>query len=92
MIETYKIITGDYRDVTTGLFNLRKDNNTRGIRSSKSGLELRSGNTNFFFRVTDPWNSLPDQVVKAPTVESFERRLDRHKRGHPQLYDFRAKK
>ena len=33
MIETYKIITGVYdTNVTAGLFNLRKDNNTRGQR------------------------------------------------------------
>ena len=56
-----------------------------GIRSSMSGLDLRSGNTHFFFRVTDPWNSLPNQVIEAPRVDSFERKLDRHWRGHPQV-------
>ena len=62
-----------------------------GIKSSRSSLDLKLGNTHFFFRVIDPWNSLPNQVVKAPTVESFERRLDRHWRGDPRLYDFKAK-
>ena len=32
----------------------------------------------FFFSVTDLWNSLPSQVVEAPKVKVFERRLDRH--------------
>ena len=41
--------------------------------------------------MTDPWNSLPNQVVEAPTIEVFERRLDRHWSGQTQLYDFRAK-
>ena len=30
-------------------------------------------------------------LVEAPTVEAFERRMDRHWRGHSLLYDFRAK-
>ena len=46
----------------------------------------------FFFQVTDPWNSHPSEVVDAPMVEVFERSLDRHWRGHPQLYHFGAKK
>ena len=72
MIETYKIITGVYdRVVTTGLFNLRKDSNTRGqwynIFNKRPRLEVRK--PSFFFRVTHPWNSVPNQVVEAPTGE-----------------------
>jgi len=29
-------------------------------------------------RITDSWNSLPDKVVEAPSIQSFERRLDKH--------------
>ena len=52
MTETYKIITGVYgRVVTTGLFNLSKAHQSTpeasGIRSSRSGLDLRSGTTHF---------------------------------------------
>jgi len=28
-------------------------------------------------RITDSWNSLPDKVVEAPSIQSFERRLDK---------------
>lgn len=45
---------------------------------------MRSGNTIFFFSVTDPWNSLPGQVFEVPMVKAFERKLDR------QVCDFRA--
>ena len=89
MIETYKIITRVYdRDVTTGLFSLRKPSNTRGqqYKIFKEWLRLEVRKHSFFFQVTDSWNSLPNQVVKAPTVEAFERRLDRYWREYQQLY------
>lgn len=31
----------------------------------------------FSLRVINPWNSLPDHVVSAPCVKSFEMRLDK---------------
>ena len=68
MIETYMIITGVCdRDVTTGLFNLRKDSNSRGQRykifKERPRVEVRKHS--FFFRVTDMWNSLPNQLIEA---------------------------
>ena len=94
MIETFKLIIGVYdKDVTIWLFNLRIESNTRGQRckifKERPIREVRRDS--FFFRLTGPWNSLPNQVVEALTVETFERRLDRHWRGHAQLYDFRTK-
>ena len=72
MTGTYEIITGVYdRDVTIGLFNQQ-------IRSSRRGSDLRVMKHSFFFRVTDSLISLPNQVIEAPIVEAFERRLDRH--------------
>ena len=52
MIQTYKTITRVYaRDVTTGLFNLRKDSTTRGWRykifKEQPRLEVRKHS--FFF-------------------------------------------
>ena len=44
----------------------------------------------FSHRVTDPWNSLPEKVVMAPSVKSFERRLDRVWRDQDLVYDFNA--
>ena len=35
--------------------------------------------------------TLPNQMVKAPAVEAFARKLYRHWKGRQQLYDFRAK-
>ena len=40
----------------------------------------------------DPWNSLTEDIVQAPSasVASFERRLDKHWRNHPLMYNYRA--
>ena len=46
---------------------------------------------NFFTqRVVGPWNSLPEQVISAPTLNSFKTRLDKQWFYQPMLYDFRA--
>ena len=76
MIETYKILTGKYdRDVTEGLLKLRGGNDTRG--HSLKLYKERARKFSFPFRVTDPWNSLTEHVINAPTVFSFESRRDR---------------
>ena len=94
MTEAYNIIIGVYnRDVTTGLFNLRRASNTREQRyeifKDRPRLEVREHS--YFFQVNDPWSGLPNQVFEALMAEAFERRLDRLCRGHLQLYDFSSK-
>ena len=43
---------------------------------------------NFFAnKVVNLWNSLPDNVVTAPSVDSFKRRLDKHWTALPSVYD-----
>lgn len=42
----------------------------------------------FTNRVEEVWNSLPDTVVTAKNVKTFERRLDMHWKDHPMIYDF----
>ena len=32
----------------------------------------------FSFRVVNPWNELPDNVVDAPSIKTFKSRLDEH--------------
>ena len=62
-----------------GSFNLRIDINTRDqwfkIFMGRPRLEVRR--QLFSFRVTNPWNSLSDQVVETQMEETFERSLDR---------------
>jgi hypothetical protein len=89
MIEAYKIITGKY-DTT-----LRHDSirfNQHQTRGHKYKLEKPFARTNlrkysFFHRIVDPWNNLPSSVVEADSINSFERRLDKHWKNHPMLYN-----
>ncbi len=48
--------------------------------------------TVFFFsnRVIVWWNSLPEEVVTAPSVDSFKACLDKHFENHPVVYNYRA--
>ena len=73
MIKIYKIATGIYdRNVTSDLLNFNMSN-TRGhefkLQKERPRLDLRK--YSFFYRTVDPWNSLPDDVVHAKTVNSL---------------------
>jgi len=40
--------------------------------------------------VVNIWNSLPNDVVEANTVNAFKYRLDKHWSNHDVLFDFNA--
>ena len=42
----------------------------------------------FSNRITNIWNSLPDSVVMADTVNQFKNRLDKHWAKRAFLYDY----
>ena len=46
----------------------------------------------YFFgvRVISVWNSLPDSVIQADSVNMFKNELDRHWQKEEILYDYRA--
>ena len=72
------------------LFNFSIDSNTRGqwYKIVKKRLRFELMEHSVFFRGTDPWNSLPNHVVKAPMVKALKRKLDKCLRGDSQLHDF----
>ena len=53
----------------------------------KHSLKIRK--ENFSFRVVSIWNSLPEKIVSAPSVASFERRLDKFWGDQGIKYNFR---
>ena len=78
MIETYKLLKGYYDISWSNLFTLNPTSHTRGhhlkLYKNQCRLQLRA---NFFTqRVINQWNSLPDEVVSAPTISVFKDRLD----------------
>jgi len=80
MIEVYKILHGIYdKVISEGILHLAHDRRTRGhslkLVTQYSKMELRRNC--FSVRVIRPWNSLPEFVVSATSVQMFESRLDK---------------
>jgi hypothetical protein len=78
MIEVYKIVTNKYDSEVNLSIPLMENSRTRGnslkLRVDRAKLDLRK--YSFTARVVSLWNSLPDQVVTAESVNSFKNRLD----------------
>ena len=88
MIDTYKYVHGFYK-TERGILDLAEDTGTRG-NSKKLFLHHTHGNTRkhfFSVRVTNTWNSLPEEVVLAPSVNAFKSRLDAHWRHKPDKFN-----
>ena len=92
MIELYKIVTGKYdQEITSDMIkfsNLHTRGNMYKIEKNRVRLKIRSNS--FFIRTVNNWNSLPNHTVDAPSIRSFERRLDKHWTNHPIKYDHLA--
>ena len=96
MIEVYKILQEKYDPQLPNILVKHREavpeaNYTRGhsqkLYKRKHRLEVRK--YNFTLRVVDPWNSLPENVVSAPSINSFERRLDKFWAQQDLKYDFK---
>ena len=92
MVEAFKLITGRYDTSLESPLTLapRGGRETRGnsmkLEKKKYKKALRK---NFFtLRITNFWNELPNKVIEAPSVKSFERRLDKFWRKYKIRYDF----
>ena len=78
VIECYKMMHGSYDTDPI----LKKDSNTtrRGhslkLKMSASSKEVR--HNYFSLRVVSKWNSLPETVVSAPSLNAFKNRLHKH--------------
>ena len=99
---TYRRLRGDIIDVykylhgiltfSHDMFNKDLYEGTRGhslkLFKDRSKQELRR---HFFSqRVINIWNSLPDTVVTAPSVNTLKNRLDKHWRNQAVKYDYKA--
>ena len=94
LIETFKILTGINDPAVCDFLPLhavaRPNSRTRGhpYKLFKKPT-THQPNTNYFSnRIVDWWNNLPQEVVLAPSVKSFEGRLDKHWESLTVKYDF----
>ena len=87
-IEVYKYLHGKY-NVQSPTLELNKDAITRGnsMKLTKTRPRLNIRGNYFSTRVVNLWNSLPDSVVAAPSVDAFKGRLDKHWENLPSVYD-----
>ena len=88
MIDTFKYVTGIY-NTTRPRLDPYAGREVRGhskkLAKKQVNLRIRSG---FFAeRVVASWNSLPETVVSAESVNSFKNRLDAHWANHHLLYN-----
>lgn len=96
MIETYKIIRKIYDEDVCDIFILRGEEsqrvNTRsnGLKIFKKRVIKKQCQQSFSNRVVNLWNSLPEDVVMAPSLNSFKNKLDKHWKNCELKYNFRG--
>ena len=92
MIEVFEILHHVYdSDVCEGILKLSDNKKTRGyslkLHAQQSRLDTRK--YSFAARVVKPWNSLPEEVVTAPSVQAFEARLDKAWNDQPLKFHYK---
>ena len=62
-----------------------KDDTRRGHSAKLEKLGCKKDIRLYFFsnRVVAWWNKIPQEVIDAPSIDSFKNRLDSHFKGHP---------
>ena len=81
--------------VVAWLFTSRRPRRSRPIWSNRKQQYTNSLTTDvrkyaFSNRITNIWNSLPDEIISAPTVNTFKNRLDRFWVEQEVLYNYKA--
>ena len=78
-IEVYKYLRGVYKVDSSSLLPLSTETRTRGHGFKLLKRQCRSHlRSNFFsMRVVNVWNSLPEDVVTAPSLNTYKGRLDK---------------
>ena len=79
MIDVYKFTHGIY-DTNRPRLEVHQGRDTRGnsLKLTKPRCRLNIRSNFFSARVISTWNSLPDSVVTAPSVNTFKNRIDDH--------------
>ncbi len=93
MVEVYKILTGIDKADKTQLFILNRDARTRGhsLKLCKKQFRLDIRKHTFSQRTINWWNSLPEEVISAESLNQFKSNLNRewmdlNLKFHPDCY------
>jgi len=92
MIEAYKIITAKYDNTIAPKLMLSHNKNTRGNNYKLETFRTRYDLRKYFFtnRVIGAWNSLPNHVIMACSVNNFKSRLDQFWKEQDMCLDYKA--
>ncbi len=96
LIETYKMLSGEDYDNEVANFLQLNQSSTTNLRGHSKKLFLPRAESNlrmnsFTIRIVKVWNSLPEQVINAPNINSFKNRLDTFLMNQDMYYeDFKA--
>ena len=90
MINVYKYLHQDYEVDTTKLLPLNQDPRTRGHYLKIQANHCQSKIRLHFFsqRVINKWNSLQEDTISAPSINSFKNRLDKEWNKKDAKYNF----
>ncbi len=96
MIETYKILNGKYDQNVSNFLCLHHNisehpDRVRGHSKKlyKRKLKKNIRKYSFGFRIVNTWNSLPENIVSAPSLLTFEKRLDKFWEDQGIKFDFK---
>ena len=93
MIEVYKILTGKYDKNLAPVLQLNEGSITRGnslkLTTERSRYDVRK--FSFTSRVVSIWNSLPNEVVEAESLNTFKNRLGKFWTNQECFYNYKAK-
>ncbi|XP_053390990.1 uncharacterized protein LOC128553828 [Mercenaria mercenaria] len=92
MIEVFKLLNDMYYYDKSQLPKLREDTTTRGHAKNRFNHRPRLDIRKFSFgqKVVVIWNSLPESIISAKTVLTFEVRLEKYWHIQDILYDLES--
>ena len=92
MIEAFKIVQNIYDPKVAPVLSFRENSTLRGhsktLSKSRCIRKLRSNC--FTQRITNSWNSLPENVISAPSVNAFKNRLDKLWNNQEVKFNYKA--
>lgn len=89
VVEVFKILHNIDLLNKDKLFDMALYRPTRGhpLKLFKRRARLNTRKNSFGIRVVDNWNSLPESVVMAPSLNAFKSRLNSHWHNHPTKFE-----
>ena len=87
MIDVFKYVHGMYRSQNPKFLLSETKTRTNSLKILKAHHKTKIRGNYFTERVVNTWNSLPEEVVTAPNLNTFKARLDSFWTGLPSVYD-----